>query len=88
MTFYIAIREEDEILPTYVFRSYLSPHVAEVLPGWRVVRIDLSPYQGTNIELIFSTDPGPNDNPLYDWAIWKEPRVYNPAMDTGWARDE
>jgi len=53
----------------------------EDYPEWRGVRVDLTPYQGTTIELILGTDPGPNNNPLYDWAVWKEPRIFNPAKE-------
>lgn len=81
VTFYVAIRKESEVLPTYVFKHYLSPELNQEFPGWQPVRIDLTPYRGTNIELIFSTDPGPNGSPLYDWAVWKDPRIYNPARE-------
>lgn len=81
VTFYVAVRRESDPIPTYHVTYYLNPLFWEDYPKWRIVRVDLTPYKGENIELILGTEPGPNHNPLYDWAVWKEPRIYNPAAD-------
>jgi hypothetical protein len=47
------------------------------------VRLDLTSLRDTDIELILGTHPGPNLNPTFDWAIWKDPRLFNPAMESG-----
>lgn len=77
--FYITIRKEGEFVPTYLLQRYLSRELAQEFSGWWPVLIDLTPYRDANIELVFGTHPGPEDNPLYDWAVWRDPRIYNPA---------
>lgn len=81
VTFYVGVRPQGEYLIKYHVWYYLAPHFWEDYPEWRGVRVDLTPYQGTTIELILGTDPGPNNNPLYDWAVWKEPRIFSPAKE-------
>lgn len=79
VTFYVAVRRESDPIPTYHVTYYLDPLFWEDSPEWRIVQVDLTPYKGENIELILGTEPGPKHNPLYDWAVWKEPRIYDPT---------
>ncbi|MFQ5904635.1 MAG: hypothetical protein ACE5JO_13200 [Candidatus Binatia bacterium] len=88
VTFYIAVRRQDEYLPTYVYSRHLYPQLFEEHRGWQPVSIDLTPFQDTDFELILGTDPGPAFNPGYDWAVWKDPRLYNPATDADWVSPE
>jgi len=37
---------------------------------WRPFDFDLSAYAGTTLTLRFETDPGPRDNPSFDFTLW------------------
>lgn len=39
---------------------------------WKPFRINLSPYMGQTVSLRFETDPGPADNPSFDFSLWGE----------------
>jgi hypothetical protein len=45
---------------------------------WIPVDLDLSPYAGREVDLIFNTDfspPGSRPDPTADWALWGAPRI-------------
>lgn len=84
VTFYVAARKEGDDLPTYLFSRHLAPQVVEAHRGWQRVHLDLTAYQGQNLELILGTDPGPDSDPRYDWAAWREPLLYHPVLDAEW----
>lgn len=88
-TFYVAVRQQGEVLPTYLFSQRVYPQLLPEHRGWQPVRLDLTAYREKDIELILGTDPGPNNNVAYDWAVWRDPRIYNPAtdIDVGKAED-
>lgn len=81
VTFYVAVRREGEIVPAYLFSQHVHPRIVPEQRGWQPVRLDLTSLRDTDIELILGTHPGPNIDPTYDWAVWKDPRLYNPATD-------
>ncbi|MCH8947471.1 MAG: hypothetical protein IH789_07550 [Acidobacteria bacterium] len=81
VTFYVAVRREGEIVPAYLFSQHVHPRIVPEQRGWQPVRLDLTSLRDTDIELILGTHPGPNIDPTYDWAVWKDPRLYNPAID-------
>ncbi|MFB3126067.1 MAG: hypothetical protein ACE1Z8_01170 [Candidatus Acidiferrales bacterium] len=81
VTFYVAVRREGEIVPAYLFSQHVHPRIVPEQRGWQPVRLDLTFLRDTDIELILGTHPGPNIDPTYDWAVWKDPRLYNPATD-------
>ncbi len=81
VTFYVAVRREGEIVPAYLFSQHVHPRIVPEQRGWQPVRLDLTSLRDTDIELILGTHPGPNIDPTYDWAVWKDPRLYNPALD-------
>ncbi len=39
---------------------------------WKPFRLDLSPYMGQTVVIRFETDPGPKDNPSFDFSLWAE----------------
>lgn len=39
---------------------------------WKPFQIDLSALMGQTVTLRFETDPGPNDNPSFDFSLWAE----------------
>ena len=82
VTFYVAVRREGEIVPAYLFSQHVHPRIVPEQRGWQPVRLDLKSLRDTDIELILGTHPGPNTDPNYDWAVWKDPRIYNPAIDS------
>jgi hypothetical protein len=42
---------------------------------WNEVSLDLSPYAGETVDVIFNTRSGPADNRNGDFAVWGEPRL-------------
>ena len=47
--------------------------------AWIPLTVDLAPYGGEDVELIFNTNsspPGAGDDASYDWAVWAAPEVY------------
>lgn len=86
VTFYVAVRTEGEDLRTYLFSRHLSPRLVEADRGWQPFQLNLSPYRNRDIELILGTHPGPDFNSDYDRAVWREPLLYNPILDSEWVR--
>jgi hypothetical protein len=66
--FLIEARDGDRI--DVLFQTFLNPRdVRADRRGWPF-SLDLSRYAGREIELLFSTDPGPSGNSLGDWSGW------------------
>ncbi|RKU22902.1 hypothetical protein C6503_03460 [Candidatus Poribacteria bacterium] len=42
---------------------------------WKHISLNLTPYQGQQVTLRFTTNPGPNANTSWDWANWGEPKI-------------
>jgi hypothetical protein len=57
-----------------LFSTPLNPRDIPADRAGKPIRIDLSRYAGQEVELLFSTDPGPSGNNTSDWAGWAEPR--------------
>lgn len=53
-----------------LFSEVVNPHAVSADRNGRPFRVDLSRYAGKDVEILFSTDPGPNGNNAYDWAGW------------------
>ena len=49
---------------------------------WKRISLDLTAYQGQQIVLRFTTNPGPNGNPGWDWPVWGEPKIIAEPSDT------
>jgi len=82
VTFYVAVRREGEVVPAYLFSQHVHPQVFPEHRGWWPVRLDLTSLLNTDFELVLGTHPGPNLDSTWDWAVWKNPRIYNPAIDS------
>lgn len=66
--FKVEIKDGDKI--EEVFAATLNPKDVPADRAGRPVRLDLGKYAGREIELLFSTDPGPSGNNTFDWAGW------------------
>ena len=51
-------------------KKVLEEHRADA--QWKPFRIDLSPHLGQTVTLRFETDPGPKDDPSWDFSLWAE----------------
>lgn len=63
----------DELL-----RQYVNPKRGD--RRWFTARLDLSAYEGRQVEVILNTDPGPPgaaNDATNDLAVWGEPRIYS-----------
>ena len=68
-TFIVAIQGNE------IFREHRNQRV------WKHISLDLTAYQGQQVTLRFTTNPGPNGNPGYDWPVWGEPRIVSEPSD-------
>ena len=48
---------------------------------WQHISLDLTPYQGQQAALRFTTNPGPNGHTGQDWARWGEPKIVSERID-------
>jgi hypothetical protein len=79
LDFYIGLAEGSEssdgvtfivaIQGTEVFRDHYNQQ------KWKHINLNLTPYQGQQVKLRFTTNPGPNANTSWDWARWGEPKI-------------
>ena len=53
-----------------LFEARLDPHNVPADQNGRPVRVDLTRYAGREVELLFSTDPGPKGDAAGDFAGW------------------
>jgi 4-amino-4-deoxy-L-arabinose transferase-like glycosyltransferase len=51
----------------------LSHHL--VARGWQEVDVDLGPWGGKEVEILFLTGPGPSGSTAFDWAFWADPHL-------------
>jgi hypothetical protein len=58
-----------------VFSRYLDPKNNPGERKWNEYSVDLSDYSGQNVTLVFSTLPGPGNDPAWDWAWWGDPVI-------------
>ena len=59
-----------------IFREHRNQRV------WKPISLDLTAYQGQQVTLRFTTNPGPNGDPGWDWPVWGEPRIVSEPSDT------
>ena len=59
-----------------IFREHRNQRV------WKHISVDLTAYQGQQVTLRFTTNPGPNGDPGWDWPVWGEPRIVSEPSDT------
>ncbi len=68
-------RKYDELL-----NQHVNPRSVPEDRRWIPVTIDLSPYAGQQVDVIFNTNSGPPDKKpadvAYDWALWGAPEIY------------
>ena len=69
-TFIVSIQGED------IFREHYKQR------EWKHISLDLTSYQGQQVTLRFTTNPGPNGNPGWDWPVWGEPKIASKSSDT------
>jgi hypothetical protein len=67
-------------------RVFLDPRSAPADWAGRAIRTDLTRHAGEEVELVFSTDPGPRGDRTGDWAGWAGLRFV--AKDAAPARSE
>ena len=61
-----------------LFYKYIDPKNNIEDRDWDSNQIDLSPWTGRTVMITFATDPGPNADNRFDWAVWGEPRIVLP----------
>jgi hypothetical protein len=67
-------RSYDELV-----RQQVDPQHHDSDRRWIPIEVDLSPYGGLTVDLIFNTNsslPGRGDDPANDWAVWGRPEVF------------
>jgi hypothetical protein len=60
-------------------REFVNPKKREKDRRWYEATIDLSAYEGQQVEIVFNTDPGPRrrakNTAKGDFAVWAEPKL-------------
>jgi hypothetical protein len=51
--------------------------------AWSPFTLDLTPYAGRTVALRFETDPGPRDDPSFDYAFWGDRRLVVTGAPSG-----
>ena len=69
-TFIVSVQEEE------IFREHYNQR------RWKHISLDLTFYQGQQVVLRFTTNPGPNGDPGWDWPRWGEPKIISEPSDT------
>ena len=57
------------------FRKSIAPYPFAADRRWVPISVDLSPYAGQQVEVIFNTNPGEFGNTANDAAVWGAPRI-------------
>ena len=68
-TFIVSVQEVE------IFREHYNQR------RWKHISLDLTPYQGEEVTLRFTTNPGPNGDPGWDWPLWSEPKIVSETLD-------
>jgi len=76
--FLLEIRDGDHI--EKVFSTFLNPKSVSADRDGRPFRIDLASFGGRQVELLFSTDPGPRGDNSWDWAGWAGLQFVSPTQ--------
>lgn len=66
--FLLAVRSSGQT--DTLFSTVLNPKDNVTDRTGQPFEVDLTPYAGKDVELLFSTDPGPSGNNAYDWGGW------------------
>ena len=69
-TFIVSVQDEE------IFREHYNQR------RWKHISLDLTSYQGQQVTLRFTTNPGPNGDPGWDWPNWGEPKIVSEPLDT------
>jgi hypothetical protein len=77
--------KSDGLIET-LFSALLNPREVAADRSGRMIRLDLSRYAGKQVELLFSTDPGPKGDSSYDWSGWAKPHFV--TVDEKESKDE
>ena len=68
-TFIVSVQEVE------IFREHYNQR------RWKHISLDLTAYQGEEVTLRFTTNPGPNGDPGWDWPLWSEPKIVSETLD-------
>jgi len=58
-----------------VFSRHIAPNNIEAERKWLDYSLALQEYEGANVNIVFTTSPGPTGNNANDWAGWSYPRI-------------
>ena len=76
VTFAVYILSEQDT--DQIFSTYIDPKNKPADQRWHPHTIDLSPYAGQMVTIIFETSTGPLGDYRYDWAGWGNLRLLRP----------
>jgi hypothetical protein len=63
--------------PTYTeyFKQMIQPFDKPADRRWFPIEIDLGPYAGKQVKIVFNTEPGDSGNAVADACVWGAPRI-------------
>ena len=70
VTFIVSVRSD------VIFREHYNQR------EWKHISLDLTSYQGQQVVLRFTTNPGTNGDVGWDWPVWGEPKIISDPPDT------
>ena len=70
------IYTEDDGKVETLFSKYINPKENMTERKWNDYEVDLSRFGNRNVNIIFVTTPGPNNDNYDDWAYWSAPKIY------------
>jgi hypothetical protein len=74
VTFQLELDDPSKGNPKMLYDRYINPKASPAAQHWNDEFIDLKPYAGRNVHLLFSTNGGPAGNTACDWAGWGDLR--------------
>jgi hypothetical protein len=67
---------------TEYFKQMIQPFDKPGDRRWFPVEVDLTPYAGKQIKIVFNTEPGPSGNAVGDASVWGMPRIVPDSAGT------
>jgi hypothetical protein len=81
VTFQIELDDPVSGAPRMLYERYINPKAAPAAQHWSDGFVDLKPYAGRQVHLLFSTNGGPRGDTACDWAGWGDLRFVSLPAD-------
>jgi tetratricopeptide (TPR) repeat protein len=76
VTFAVYVESDQDV--KQLFSTYIDPKQDAAARRWHPHVVDLEPYAGQTVTIVFETGTGPAGDYRFDWAGWGAPRLLRP----------